>query len=103
MKKLFNHDSFLHGIIIGIIAPWILFGILYLLIILLGEIIIKVPNPPLIKTPTLELVSIVVNIMLMRHYMVKLKFDKTGRGLLIMSFIYIISYFIFNYNQIFSS
>jgi hypothetical protein len=97
MKKLLNRDNFILGVAIGAIAPWILFGILYLLNILLGQVIIKVPNPPLVSTSTLELIAIVVNVMLMRRYMVRLKYDKTGRGLLIMTFVYIIAYFVNDY------
>jgi hypothetical protein len=97
MKKLFNQDNFILGVVIGIIAPWILFGILYLLNILFGEIIFKVPSPPLLKTSTLQLIAIVVNVFVMRQYLVKLKFDKTGRGLLIVTFVYILVYFIFDY------
>jgi hypothetical protein len=92
MKKIFDRDSFLFGIIVGAIAPWILFGILYGLNILLGELFLKIPF--LLCTSTLQLIAIVVNVMLLRQYMVKRKYDKTGRGILLLTFIYIIAYFV---------
>jgi hypothetical protein len=90
MRKLFRQDKFILGIVIGVIAPWITLGILYSLNILFRDIILKVPN--LIQLSTLELIAIVVNVIMMRQYMVKLKYDKTGRGLLFITFIYIIAY-----------
>ena len=90
MKKLFNQDNFILGIVMGVIAPWITLGILYLLNNLFRDIILKIPT--LIQLSTLELIAIVVNVILMRQYMVKLKYDKTGRGLLFVTFVYIIAY-----------
>ena len=74
----------------GAISPWISLGILYLLNMLFRDIILKVPT--LVQMSTLELIAIVVNVIMMRQYMVKLKYDKTGRGLLFVTFIYIIAY-----------
>ncbi len=90
MKKLFRQDNFILGIVMGAISPWISLGILYLLNMLFRDIILKVPT--LVQMSTLELIAIVVNVIMMRQYMVKLKYDKTGRGLLFVTFIYIIAY-----------
>lgn len=92
MKNIFYRDSFLSGIILGTILPLILFGILYSLDILFSNIFSKYVL--IITIPTLQLFAIVVNVFIMRHYLVKLKFDKTGRGLLIMTFVYILAYFV---------
>ena len=83
------------GIIIGAIAPWIFFAVLYYLNILLGNLILNVPY--LLRSTTLQLIAIVVNVFMMRQYMVKYKFDKTGRGILLLTFIYILAYFVNDY------
>ncbi len=41
----------------------------------------------------MRLVSIAVNLLPMRYYFVKLKYELTGRGVLFVTFIYIIVYF----------
>ncbi len=79
----------------GAVAPWILFVILYYLNILLGNLILHVPY--LLRSTTLQLIAIVVNVFMMRQYMVKYKFDKTGRGILLLTFIYILAYFVNDY------
>ena len=90
MKKIFNQDKFMLGIVMGAIVPWIVLGLLYLVNILLRD---KIFNKPVLLPPsTLQLIAIFVNVVIMRQYLVKLKFDKTGRGLLFVTFIYIIAY-----------
>ena len=91
MKKIFNQDNFILGIAMGTIIPWVSFGIIYLINLFIRDVILNMPI--LITTSTLYLIAIVANVFVMRHYLVKLKYDKTGRGLLIMTFIYIIAYF----------
>jgi len=95
MKKLFNQDNLLAGTVIGVIAPWICFGILYLLNMLFRDVILKMPV--LITTSTLLLISIVVDVFIMRQYMVKYKYEKTGKGLLVITFVYVIAYFVYEY------
>lgn len=94
MRNFFNKDNFIFGIAIGAIAPFIFFGIIYGIDYLLRQILNK---PVLISFSTMQLVAIVVNVLLMRKYLVKNKYDKTGRGLLLMSFVYILAYFINDY------
>jgi hypothetical protein len=40
-----------------------------------------------------RLISIAANLLPMRYYLVKLKFDLTGRSILLITFIYVIVYF----------
>ena len=95
IKKILKQDSFILGLIIGIIAPWILFGILYYLSIFLGNLVLKVPY--FISSSTMQLLAIVVNVFAIRYYMVRLKFEKTGKGFLVITFIYIIAFFAHEY------
>jgi hypothetical protein len=92
MKKIFKQDNLLLGVILGAVCPWILFAILYYLNILLGNLFLHVPF--FLKTSTLQLIAIVVNVFIMRQYLVKLKYDKTGRGVLLLTFVYILAYFV---------
>jgi hypothetical protein len=90
MKKIFKQDNLLLGIILGAVTPWILYGIIYYIDMLVRKIF----HMYLLLSPsTMQLVSIVVNVFVMRYYLVKLKFDKTGKGVLLLTFIYILAYF----------
>ena len=97
MKKILKQDNLILGIIIGAVAPWILFSILYFLNIFLSKLILHDSKILLLQTATVQLIAIVVNVFMMRQYMVKLKFDKTGRGILLLTFVYILAYFINDY------
>lgn len=90
IKKIFKNDSFLLGLILGIAAPWALLGIIFGIDYLLRQLL---KMPILISSSTMQLFAIVANVLLIRYYMVNLKYDKTGRGLLILTFIYIIAFF----------
>lgn len=92
IKKIFKQDSFVLGIVFGIVAPWILYGILYLLLnVIIGNLLFGISF--LLKQSTLQLLSIIINLLAMRYYMVNLKYEKTGKGFLIITFIYIITFF----------
>jgi hypothetical protein len=95
MKKLFKRDNLIFGLILGAVAPWILFGILYFLNIWISDLVHH--NEPIIRTSTLQLIAIVVNVFMIRQYLSKLKYDKTGRGVLLFTFVYILAYFVNDY------
>ena len=84
-------DTYLMGILIGIIVPAILFGILFGALILLVHANPNMlsNNPHLYKSivPKLILISMIPSLFIMRHYLLNLKYDKTGRGLLIATFV----------------
>jgi uncharacterized membrane-anchored protein len=94
MFKFLKKDSFLMGIVIGIILPAIVFGILY-------YIIKTFPNPatglPVMKISTLLILGIVPNALALRYYLVNLKADKTGRGILFVTFLLAIGFMILFY------
>ncbi len=91
MKKIFKRDNFLFGLALGAAAPWLLFGILYSLNRWISDIVHH--EQAIIQTPTLQLIAIVVNVFMIRQYLSKWKFDKTGRGVLLFTFVYILAYF----------
>lgn len=91
-RRFFEKNSMYLGIMLGTFTPAITLGVLYVFIIIIPEIFFQ--KSQILKTSTLFLVSIIPNALLMRYYLLKLQLDKTGRGILLMTFVYIITYFI---------
>lgn len=91
MLDKFRKDSYTMGVILGLIIPVIVFGILYGILLLLihfkPDMLFNSPN--LMKTliPKFILISIIPSIFILRYYLLNLKYDKTGRGILISTFI----------------
>ena len=89
MEKL-RKDSYTLGILMGIIVPVVFFGIIYgiFAIMLHAYPNILVNSPNIVKTliPKFILIAMIPSIFLLRHYLLNLKFDKTGRGILISTF-----------------
>jgi heme/copper-type cytochrome/quinol oxidase subunit 3 len=75
----------------GILVPAILFGILFgvLSILVHSYPDMLVNNPKLYKTiiPKLILISLIPSLFILRHYLLNLKYDKTGRGIVVSTFI----------------
>ena len=87
LEKL-RHDSWTMGITLGILVPALTFGLLYGIIWLVLTAFGKpldILNLDLIKK--LILLSIVPSVFVIRYYLLKLKFDLTGRGILVVTFL----------------
>jgi hypothetical protein len=65
---------------IGLVGPLILFGIIYLVKMLLGHLALE----------KAMFVSVALNIVPIRYYFISAKMDRTGRGVLAMTVILII-------------
>ena len=89
--NILKKDSMLLGVIIGIVLPAVLFAILYAL----SRIFAPEGKDYLVRLSTVLLVSIFPNLFTLRYYLVKLQLDKTGRGILLITFVFAILYFIF--------
>lgn len=74
----------------GILVPAVLFGILFgvLSILVHSYPDMLVNNPKLYKTiiPKLILISLIPSLFILRHYLLNLKYDKTGRGIVVSTF-----------------
>ena len=96
MFKFLKKDSFWLGLAVGTILPLIITAIIYF-------IVISFPNSEtglqVLRNSTVFILGIVPNALLLRYYLVNLKADKTGRGILIMTFVFGIIYFILFYNN----
>ena len=95
IKKILKQDSLILGLVMGSIVPWIIFGILFYLFEWMGMLFLKIPY--FIRPSTIMLLAIAINVLVMRYYMVKLRFEKTGKGFLVITFIYIIGFFAYEY------
>lgn len=95
---MFKKDSMYFGLLLGFLIPLVLFGIFYSLNLIFG---VWVPgankDESIIQISTIELVSIAGNLLPFRYYMVKLKYDKTGRGMLVITMVYAVIFVILNH------
>jgi len=92
MIGLFKKDNYLFGSMIGIIFPIISAVIIFIVLQLIGfndvEQYIK-----------FYLLSVVINILLIRYYLIALKFEKTGKAMLLVTFGVLIVFFIFYFRR----
>ena len=89
MEKLKSDQMWL-GLLLGLLLPAAVFGILYLV----SRCCAPAGKELLIPMSTVLLVSIFTNLFTMRYYLVKLKYDRTGRGILLVTFVMAIAYFL---------
>lgn len=89
MRSFFKRDSLWLGIIIGIILPVLTYFLIHLILLMLGG------EHATFRKSTIYLLSIFVNLAPFRYYLVKQKFDKTGRGILLDTFLMAIVFFYF--------
>ena len=78
---MLKKDSFWLGMGIGLVGPLILFGIIYLVKMLMGHLALE----------KAMFVSVALNIVPIRYYFISAKMDRTGRGVLAMTVILIIA------------
>ncbi|HNW67369.1 MAG TPA: hypothetical protein PKK66_00760 [Bacteroidales bacterium] len=91
MRKLLEklrRDSLWMGLIMGIAFPAILFGIIFGIIVLILAVSGKNMNVfDMVSAQKIILLSIIPNVFILRYYLLKLKFDLTGRGILLITFV----------------
>lgn len=91
MLEKLKKDNFWFGLVLGIVVPVIVFTIVYFIDDQLG---LMQKKRTVIKDSTKVLIAVFFNLILFRIYMVNWKMDKTGRGLLAMTFVWAIMYVI---------
>jgi len=95
MFKFLKKDSFWLGIILGILMPVVCFGILYLLNITL--FVNRETGQSVFQFSTILIISLIPNAIALRLYLVNLKADKSGRGILFVTFVFAIIFMILYY------
>jgi hypothetical protein len=93
MSNFLKKDAFLLGFGLGIVVPAIIYALLYALFQAMGIAVI------LNKKGTIMLIAVFLNMFLLRYYLVKEKFDRTGRGVLLATFMLTIAYFWIYFNE----
>jgi len=96
---MLKKDHYILGLAIGIIFPMVLFGFIYginYILLLMGVARFR------LDLQTHVFISLFGNLLPIRYYFVNLKYDKTGRGVLIVTFLIVLVFFSFN-KQLFNS
>lgn len=87
-------DSYIIGILVGLILPIIFFGIVWLLDMLLFSLFhVHLTR----QTHYLYLLSAAINVVPIRYYLVNIKAEKSGIGVLVLTGVYILTYFFMFY------
>lgn len=93
--EFLKKDSYLFGVIVGIVLPLILFGIMFLVDMQFNVIFEK----HLVNKPDdLYLLSVTANLFSLRYFFTKHKLEKTGSGVLIATILIVLLYF-YNFYQ----
>jgi len=77
-------DSFWMGLALGFLIPMHIFFLLKFIVFFLPH---EIKDANIFSLQRLILISILPNIFLLRYYLLKLKYDLTGRGILAVTFI----------------
>ena len=93
MEKL-RRDNIWMGILLGIVLPLLLFGILYGILYFIELKTGKIEN---ITIQKILLLSIFPNLFTLRYYLLKLKNDLTGRGILLATFLYTVLFVVLEF------
>jgi len=94
IPHFFKKDQFLTGLLIGILLPILFYGFVWLLDWLLFSLFhVHLAR----QMHYLYLLSAAINVIPIRYYLVNIKAEKSGIGVLVMTGIYILSYFFMFY------
>lgn len=79
-----RRDSLGMGILIGFLTPALIFGVIELILFVIESYFEKVA---VVDIQKIILLSVIPNLFILRYYLLKLKYDLTGRGILLVSFL----------------
>ena len=85
-----KHDNWWLGLGLGIILPVVVYGIIMLVLMQWGRLPM---GGYVLKASTSQLLALFSNLVIFRYYMVNIKYDKTGRGILLATIGYAAVYF----------
>lgn len=97
MIKFLKKDTFALGIILGLLVP----VALYFIIFYVNDYFEVRAQRTFLTQHTIMLISIVLNVFVLRHFLTSKKRDKTGRGVLISTFVYALIFFILFWKSFF--
>jgi hypothetical protein len=96
MIDKFRRDSFWMGLLLGALIPAVIFGFLKLIVFFLPH---QIQDANVFNFQRMILISIIPNILLLRYYLLKLKYDLTGRGILAVTFVIAIGFVILHFSS----
>lgn len=89
--QFLKKDNFILGAALGLLIP----GIIFSLILLINYILVQTGITYIYFDRKIHiLISLTGNLLPIRYYFVSLKYDKTGRGVLLMTFILFMLFFV---------
>ena len=90
-NKYFVRDQLIFGMLLGLLLVAISYGLLFLM----DLCVIAIFNTHMLaRQEYLYLLSLSTNLFAIKYYFVNLKYDKTGRGVLIVTFALALVYFV---------
>ena len=96
LKKWLNKDEYSLGILLGLIIP-VPAAFVFTILLRLAQNYLHVFER--VRDMDLLLLGLAVNLLVMRYYLVKRKFEKTGKSLMILTVVLIIAFLIFLKNS----
>ena len=93
---MFKKDNFVFGLLLGAIVPLIIFTLLEELV----TIEINGETQPRFDRATNLVLSLVANALPFRQYMQKGHYEKTGKGIHLMTFVYAIIYMVIKFRWV---
>lgn len=97
MLQFFKKNNLLFGLGTGALLPLPVYGIFWVLDQLMKSTGLW---HGLHQPQNIYLLSLVGNLILLRIYLINLKSEKTGRGILLMTFVYAITFFVVYYHRL---
>jgi hypothetical protein len=90
---MLKKDNFILGMVIGLVLPALMFGILSA-----AKLFVETGTAwtrPF-ETQRMIILSIIINVIPLRWYFVKYKFENSGKGVLLTTFLMVVVYFLIN-------
>ena len=91
-QKGLKKDDIKLGLSLGLLVPAIAFAIIYGIDYFFA---IRLDKEYLIKDGTNLVIGVAINVLIFRYYMIKLRMEQTGKGVLGATFLYAIFYMIY--------
>lgn len=91
-QKGLKKDNVRLGLSLGLLLPAVLFAIIYAVDYFFA---VRLDKEFLIKDGTKLVIGVAINVLIFRYYMIKLRMEQTGKGILGATFLYAIFYMIY--------
>lgn len=98
MMKFLKKDSYITGGILAAIVPFIVYFVLEAIVEKLSAIFTD--GFPLIREHNILLVSVFLNMIIFYSYIHKKDYDKSGRAVLLVTFIYTAIYLVWRFKEL---